>query len=624
MWDDSEFSPKVGIDILLFKSLIRITDNKLWMHDLLRDLGRLIVIEENYKEPWLQSRLLCSEAVPYLLESQPQEEMTKVEAISLEGYQFRSEDFCFKDDRFKNLPNLRILLLDRASLSGNFEGILPNLRWLSWHFCNFSPKLPTNLNLKNLIVLDISRSMVSEDWAGWSLMKVAAKLKVLALTECRHLTRTPSFSAFPALEKLILRSCRKLVSVDPSIEQLSALVSLDIRDCMELEYLPQLGSTDTLTELLVDYEVFLSFRGLDDSEGFTDRLYHHLKDAGVHTLRDDGKLRVVEEIEPELMMAIKQSKIYIPILSKGYATWCLKEVAEMMKLEDETKHMIMPIFLDVMPDEVKYQTGSYAKAFTQHEKNYDFEFVQEWRNALQEVVKLKGLELKKEANGKHGELIKKVLARVINCLKKAYLDVNDILVGIDDHVEAVKTLLELGKEGIQIVGIWGMGGIGKTTLAKVVYNQLLEKFESSCFLNDIREISSQHKGLQCLQSKLLSDILNCERDVFANMNEVTQELKNRLRDKKVIILLDDVDEVDQLKALAGDLAWFGPRSRIIVTIREKTVLDLFRIKNIYELTRLSEYQAFELFCKHAFKEHSPTPDFVLGYCEDNWKLPSGS
>ncbi|PKI60118.1 hypothetical protein CRG98_019462 [Punica granatum] len=434
-----------------------------------------------------------------------EQEMTKVEAISLEGYQFRSEDFCFKDDRFKNLPNLRILLLDRASLSGNFEGILPNLRWLSWHFCNFSPKLPTNLNLKNLIVLDISRSMVSEDWAGWSLMKVAAKLKVLALTECRHLTRTPSFSAFPALEKLILRSCRKLVSVDPSIEQLSALVSLDIRDCMELEYLPQLGSTDTLTELLVDYEVFLSFRGLDDSEGFTDRLYHHLKDAGVHTLRDDGKLRVVEEIEPELMMAIKQSKIYIPILSKGYATWCLKEVAEMMKLEDETKHMIMPIFLDVMPDEVK----------------------------------------------KHGELIKKVLARVINCLKKAYLDVNDILVGIDDHVEAVKTLLELGKE-------------------------------------------------------------------------VTQELKNRLRDKKVIILLDDVDEVDQLKALAGDLAWFGPRSRIIVTIREKTVLDLFRIKNIYELTRLSEYQAFELFCKHAFKEHSPTPDFVLGYCEDNWKLPSGS
>ncbi|XP_031378569.1 TMV resistance protein N-like [Punica granatum] len=326
-----------------------------------------------------------------------------------------------------------------------------------------------------------------------------------------------------------------------------------------------------------EYEVFLSFRGPDTREEFTDNLYHRLKDAGVQTFRDDEELQVGEKIGPELMRAIKQSKISIPIFSKGYTSskWCLKEVAEMVKLKDETKHMIMPIFLDVTPDEVKYQTGSYAKAFTQHEENYDFETVQEWRNALQEVVKLKGLELKKEANGKHGEFIKKVLARVLNCLKKAYLDVNDILVGIDDHVEAVKTLLDLGKEGVQIVGIWGMGGIGNTTLAKVVYNQLLEKFESSCFLNDIRETSPQHKGLESLQSKLLSDILNCEREDFANTKEGTQELKNRLRDKKAIILLDDAYRVDQLKALAGDLAWFSPESRIIVTTREKGALDLF-------------------------------------------------
>ncbi|XP_031384287.1 uncharacterized protein LOC116198093 isoform X2 [Punica granatum] len=609
MWDDCEFFPGVGIEILLLKSLIKIKkDHRLWMHDQLRDLGRVIVEEENYKESRLRSRLWHSKVVMHVLERQPEEGMTNVEAISLEGYQFRSEDLCFKDDQFRNLPNLRILLLDKASLSGNFERIIPNLRWLSWHLCNFNAMLPTNLNLKNLVVLDLSRSMVSEDWAGWSLMKVAAKLKVLDLTECRHLTKTPSFSAFSALEKLILRSCRNLVSVDPSIEQLSALVSLDIRDCTKLEYLPRLGSMDALTELLVDYEVFLSFGGLDDSEGFTDQLYHHLKDVGVHTVRDNGKLRVAEEIGPELMMAIKQSKIYIPILSKGYAlsTWCLTEVAEMMKLEEETKHRIMPIFLDVTPNEVQHQTGSYAEAFAQHEGNYDSETVQEWRDALQKVVKLGGLEFKKEANGKHEEFIKKVLARVV----MAYLEVNDMVVGIIDHFKVVKTLLELGKEGVQIVGIWGMGGIGKTTLAKVVYSQLLGKFESSCFLNNIRGTSSQPKGLEYLQSKLLSDILNCEREDFANTNEGIQQLKNRLRDKKAIILLDDVDQVDQLKALAGDLAWFSPESRIIVTTRDRAVLNLFRINNTYELTLLSEYQAFELFCEHAFKEVPPTPDFA--------------
>ncbi|OWM79136.1 hypothetical protein CDL15_Pgr003307 [Punica granatum] len=141
------------------------------MHDQLRDLGRAIVEQENYKEPRLHSILWHSTVAMRVLEGQPQEGMTKVEAISLEGYQFRLGHHCFKDDQFKNIPNLRILMLDKASLSGNFERMLPNLRWLSWHFCNISPTLPTNLNLKNLVVLDLSRSMVSEDWAGWSLMK---------------------------------------------------------------------------------------------------------------------------------------------------------------------------------------------------------------------------------------------------------------------------------------------------------------------------------------------------------------------------------------------------------------------------------------------------------------------
>ncbi|PKI60116.1 hypothetical protein CRG98_019460 [Punica granatum] len=302
------------------------------------------------------------------------------------------------------------------------------------------------------------------------------------------------------------------------------------------------------------------------------------------------------------MRAIKQSKISIPIFSKGYASskWCLKEVAEMMKHKDETKHMILPIFLDITPDEVQHQTGNFGEAFAQHKEKYNFKTVQEWRDALQKVVKLKG---------KHGVFIKKVLARVLISLKKASLDVNDILVGIDHHVEAIKTTLqEVNEAVVQIVGIWGMGGIGKTTLAKVVYNQLVGQFNYFCFLDDIRETSSQPKGLQYLQSKLLSDILKCEREEFANTDEGTKQLKYRLRHKKAIILLDDVDRVDQLKALAGDLAWFGLGSRIIITTREKKVLDLFHVSDIYELALMGEGQAFELFCRHAFIKGSPTPD----------------
>lgn len=150
-----------------------------------------------------------------------------------------------------------------------------------------------------------------------------------------------------------------------------------------------------------EFEVFLSFRGSDNRRTFIDHLYHRLKDAGIRAFRDDEELRVGEEIGPELMKSIKQSKIAMPIFSKNYASskWCLTEVSEMVKCMKETRQLIMPVFLDATPDEVQHQTGSYAESFAQHHSKFGHEVVQGWRNALKEVVKLKGLELNIVASG---------------------------------------------------------------------------------------------------------------------------------------------------------------------------------------------------------------------------------
>jgi hypothetical protein len=145
------------------------------------------------------------------------------------------------------------------------------------------------------------------------------------------------------------------------------------------------------------YDVFLSFRGKDTRNSFTDHLYAALKQKGIVTFRDEEKLETGKSISPELMQVIEESRFAIVILSKNYAssTWCLDELVKIVGCMKEIGTTVLPVFYDLDPSNVRKQTGTFGQAFAKHEEHFkdNIKKVQTWRIALGEVANLKGWHL---------------------------------------------------------------------------------------------------------------------------------------------------------------------------------------------------------------------------------------
>ncbi|XP_059654440.1 disease resistance protein RPV1-like [Cornus florida] len=148
------------------------------------------------------------------------------------------------------------------------------------------------------------------------------------------------------------------------------------------------------------YDVFLSFSGVDTRNKFTGHLLAALDRHGFNIFRDDTKLRRGEEIGPGLLKAIKQSRISVIVFSENYASskWCLDELVKIMNCKEELNQIVIPIFYDVQPSDVRSQRGCYAKAFANHRKRFNLESVKKWRLALTQAANLSGYVLQNEAN----------------------------------------------------------------------------------------------------------------------------------------------------------------------------------------------------------------------------------
>ncbi|XP_059452521.1 G-type lectin S-receptor-like serine/threonine-protein kinase SD1-13 [Corylus avellana] len=284
------------------------------------------------------------------------------------------------------------------------------------------------------------------------------------------------------------------------------------------------------------YDVFLSFRGKDTRKTFTAHLYAALCRNDVNTFMDN-KLRSGEEISPALLEAIKESAISIIVLSKNYASsqWCLDELMKILECKKTRGQQILPLFYHVHPSEVRNQTNSVRKAFAKLQERFkhDQMKLRRWKTALSQIGNLSGKLL---GNRNEPEFIHEIIQLVNSMLvKNTYFQVAEYP---ESHVQYVKPLLDLEKnDSTCMVGIFEIGGIDKTTIAKAIYNSIaslteeskksdetnlvLHKLDNERHLKDLMNTSKfreeDEKGIDILYFHLERIVVATDGFSYANM-----------------------------------------------------------------------------------------------------------
>jgi hypothetical protein len=154
------------------------------------------------------------------------------------------------------------------------------------------------------------------------------------------------------------------VKIDPPSNKLTVIGKVDpdkVRDHLEAKTKKKV-MLSMKNEL---YEVFLSFRGEDTRASFTSHLYASLQNAGINVFRDDDSLQRGDQISTSLLQAIEESRISVIVFSRNYADsrWCLNELVKIMECQRTMGQIVVPVFYDVDPFEVRHQKGVFGKAF---------------------------------------------------------------------------------------------------------------------------------------------------------------------------------------------------------------------------------------------------------------------
>ncbi|XP_028752138.1 disease resistance protein RML1B-like [Neltuma alba] len=351
-------------------------------------------------------------------------------------------------------------------------------------------------------------------------------------------------------------------------------------------------------------DVFISFRGEDTRSNFTSHLYDAFCRKQIRTYID-YQLVKGDEISPSLLQAIKDSYVSVVVFSANYPSsrWCLDELVHILHCKRVQGQIVIPVFYRVDPSHVRNQTGVYKQAFENYERDVKFDQhkMQMWKQALHEAANLAGYD--SDTFRDESELIQKIAKDILQKLNHKYPPAEiKGLIGIEDNCAEIELLLKDAKT--KTIGIWGMGGIGKSTIAQTIFLKHSSHYDYSCFFEAVREESKN--GNTELRRKFLSRLLGDDSVIDTS----TSFLESRLSRMRVFVVLDDISTVEQLECLVGKPFCFGQGSKILITTRDKHALSK-GVDALYEVKKLDFHQSLELFSLNAFSTSLP----IMGYGE---------
>ncbi|CAH8363713.1 unnamed protein product [Eruca vesicaria subsp. sativa] len=351
--------------------------------------------------------------------------------------------------------------------------------------------------------------------------------------------------------------------------------------------------------------VFVNFRGEDLRDNFISHLETAFRDGGVNYFTDN-LLRPGINLQT-LFKEIEDSDIALAVFSKRYSKshWCLDELVKIMERVEQNKLQVIPIFFKVRVEDVKKQTGDFERNLLGGDRREKPD-MPKWEKALRSVTKIKGLNSDKCRN--ESELIIDIVQRLKNGVEKnispstsASLSCNPDTVieqphkdlppyGIEKRLNQLqgKLFLDFNCAASRIVGVVGMPGIGKTSLATAYYNKWNYKVTIHKNIPSIRENSKSHGTVWLRNTLLNGQDFNEEADMFS---------------KKVLYVLDDVSHVDQVKFLNTNREWIKGGSKIIITTRDKSSIQDI-VDDIYVVPYLNDKEALQLFNSHAFVDQT--------------------